>query len=195
MLFYSLFSLYELQTFTFLRLRYSYCLHCIEYCASEYGGETLSAQGVISEHLLTFDDISVLQTRNAQLLKVVRKLSADQESGEVQRQLQKRVKVVQGQSGSGDWDESGEPAAVAALQAAMKELSNLRDTRERTEEMVMSLVQQRDLYKAMLEEADITIAAKGSSTPGTGTGTGMGSPQETTGSPMPISRYIIIQPL
>ena len=144
---------------------------------------------MISEHLLTFDDISVLQTRNAQLLKVVRKLSADQESGEMQRQLQKRVTVVQGQTGSGDWDEGGEPAAVAALQTAMKELSNLRDTRERTEEMVMSLVQQRDLYKAMLEEADITIAAKGSSNPGSGTG--MGSPQETTGSPMPISRYII----
>ena len=142
---------------------------------SEYGGETLTAQGVISEHLLTFDDISVLQTRNAQLLKVVRKLSADQETGEAQRQSQKRITVVQGQSA--DWDESSEPAAVAALQAAMKELSSLRDTRERTEEMVMSLVQQRDLYKAMLEEADITIAAKGSSIPGSG----IGSPQETTG--------------
>lgn len=156
---------------------------------SEYGGETLSAQGVISEHLLTFDDISVLQTRNAQLLKVVRKLSADQESGESQRQLQKRVTVVQGQSA--EWDESGEPAAVAALQAAMKELGSLRDTRERTEEMVMSLVQQRDLYKAMLEEADITIAAKGSATPGPV----MGSPQETTGSPLPMSRYTMYSPL
>jgi hypothetical protein len=166
-------------------------LYSLVHCVSEYGGETLSAQGVISEHLLTFDDISVLQTRNAQLLKVVRKLSADQESGEAQRQLQKRVTVVQGQGQSAECAESGEPAAVAALQAAMKELSSLRDTRERTEEMVMSLVQQRDLYKAMLEEADITIAAKGSATPGPV----MGSPQETTGSPMPISRYAMYPPL
>ena len=45
----------------------------------EYGGDNNSnASGVISEHLLTFDDVSELQIRNSQLLQVLRKLSVEQ---------------------------------------------------------------------------------------------------------------------
>ena len=45
----------------------------------EYGGDSNSnAHGVISEHLLTFDDVTELQTRNSQLLQVLRKLSVEQ---------------------------------------------------------------------------------------------------------------------
>ena len=38
-----------------------------------YGGEEATARDVISEHLLTFEDVGELQTRNAQLLKVRQK--------------------------------------------------------------------------------------------------------------------------
>ena len=49
------------------------------YLILEYGGDNNSnASGVISEHLLTFDDVSELQIRNSQLLQVLRKLSVEQ---------------------------------------------------------------------------------------------------------------------
>jgi hypothetical protein len=45
-----------------------------------YGGESSgSASSVISEHLLTFDNVSELVTKNEQLMRVVRKLSEEQE--------------------------------------------------------------------------------------------------------------------
>lgn len=136
---------------------------------------------MISEHLLTFDDVSELQTRNSQLLKVVRKLSADQESSEVEKEREKSKRRASRGEAMTVWDGEGEGEGVesaAALQAAMKELGNLRETRERTEEMVLTLVQQRDLYKAMLEEADITLAAKGSPSLSAGV---LGSPQGPNG--------------
>ena len=37
-----------------------------------------------------------------------------------------------------------------ALDAANKELASLRDARIRTEDMVLGLVQQRDMYRAMV---------------------------------------------
>jgi hypothetical protein len=157
--------------------------------ASEYGGESSSAQGVISEHLLTFDDISELQTRNSQLLKVVRKLSADQETSEAEKEREKSKRRASRGEAIGAWEGEGEGEggeSAAALQAAMKELGSLRETRERTEEMVLTLVHQRDLYKAMLEEADITLAAKGSPSLKTGV---MGSPQGPNGPTQSLARY------
>ena len=38
-----------------------------------------------------------------------------------------------------------------ALQAAMEELSEMREARQRMEEMVVVLVQQRDMYRSMVE--------------------------------------------
>lgn len=101
----------------------------------------VSVDDVISEHLLTFDDIAGLQTKNMQLVAVVRKLSADQENAV--------AKLNAMQSGSGS-----EGANSIALQNAHKELNTLRDSRQRMEEMVSALVQQRDVLRVMLEESD-----------------------------------------
>ena len=38
-----------------------------------------------------------------------------------------------------------------ALDAANKELASLREARIRTEDMVLGLVQQRDMYRAMVD--------------------------------------------
>ena len=126
-----------------------------------YGGEEATAGDVISEHLLTFENVAELQTRNAQLLKVVRKLSQEQEQAEA------RARAVGGAGGAGALvmysgggaGTDSDPQAAMALGAALQELQSLRETRQRTEELVKTLVQQRDLYKAMLDEADTTIAA------------------------------------
>ena len=158
---------------------------------TEFGGESSSAQGVISEHLLTFEGIEELQKRNAQLLMVVRKLSADQEKSEAEVERAKENRRSSAPMTVGLL-ENGEGESPLVLQAAMKELGSLRETRERTEEMVRSLMQQRDLYKAMLDEADITVAARtgsSTSTPTPGSAKGKGPSHESTGSPMEISRY------
>ena len=93
---------------------------------------TSSASDVISERLVTFEDIGELQTRNMQLLQVVRKLSEEQEQslGEA--------------GGAGDLQ--------ASLQQAVEELGAMREARQRTEELVTSLVQQRDMYRAIAED-------------------------------------------
>jgi nucleoprotein TPR len=105
------------------------------------------ARGVISDHLVTFDGVEELQVRNMQLLKVVRKLSGDQEEA-----LLGKSHVVAAD------DDSLSPNAFAdmeeALKAAVAELAGMRESRQRMEEMVASLVQQRDIYRAMLEEVD-----------------------------------------
>ena len=132
-----------------------------------YGGEgSCGAGGVISEHLLTFDDVSELQTRNAQLLKVVRKLSQEQEQLEARAQAGSGVLMLT----------DADPTPSLALSAALEELGALKESRLRTEEMVKTLVQQRDLYKAMLDEADTTIAATSMSGVGGMGGWGGGLP-------------------
>ena len=124
-----------------------------------YGGDdsgtsaATSAGGVITEHLLTFDDVKDLQQNNAKLLKVIRKLSQEQEM------LEARVRTVGSSealvpffgaeagamdTGMGD---KGDPSTTLALHTALQELQSLRETRQRTEELVKTLVQQRDLYK------------------------------------------------
>ena len=109
---------------------------------------------------------------------------------EKEREKSKR-KASKGQAitvweGEGEGEGEGAESAVALL-AAMKELGSLRETRERTESMVLSLVQQRDLYKAMLEEADITLAAKGSPSPSMKAG-GMGSSPGPNGPTQALTR-------
>lgn len=50
--------------------------------------------------------------------------------------------------------------ANKALSDALRELVALRDARQRTEDMVIGLVQQRDMYKAMLDETRATQVFK-----------------------------------
>ncbi len=111
------------------------------------GAVVKSADDVISEHLLTYDDIMELQTRNAQLVKVIRRLSADQESA-----VAKLNAMNQGGAGLGT-------QSSAALENALKELNSLKESRQRMEDMVATLVQQRDVLRAMLEESDRSSAA------------------------------------
>ena len=89
-----------------------------------------SASDVVSQRLVTFDDIAELQTRNIQLLQVVRSLSEEQERSMEESDLQ------------------------ASLQAAVQELQELRESRQRTEEIVTSLAQQRDMYRTIAESFD-----------------------------------------
>ena len=95
-----------------------------------------SASDVVSQRLVTFDDIAELQTRNIQLLQVVRSLSEEQERSMEESDLQ------------------------ASLQAAVQELQELRESRQRTEDIVTSLAQQRDMYRTIAESYE---SSKGSS--------------------------------
>ena len=121
----------------------------IGYGGDESGSSAASAGGVITEHLLTFDDVKDLQQNNAKLLKVIRKLSQEQEM------LEARVQTVGSSealvpflgAGGGALGDKGDPSSTLALHTALQELQSLRETRQRTEELVKTLVQQRDLYK------------------------------------------------
>ena len=124
--------------------------------------ESDTPSGVISEYLVTFDTIEELQQRNAELLRVVRKLSRDQE------QLSQQQAMIT-QHGEGEHEgmdvdtptssralvpaqgHSGNANNQAALQAALEELGKMREARQRTEEMVSVLTQQRDMYRSMAE--------------------------------------------
>ncbi|KAL6069366.1 Pentapeptide repeat-containing protein [Balamuthia mandrillaris] len=82
---------------------------------------------VITENLLTFKDIQELQIKNQKLLRVVRRLSSEQET---------QAKAM----------------ADAKLQEALRELESLRLARSRTTEKVQQLIRQRDMYKALLAQ-------------------------------------------
>jgi nucleoprotein TPR len=113
--------------------------------SSAGAGSTGNADGVISEYLVDFGDIEELQTRNMQLLKVVRKLSMEQEE------------ALGGHGGNGAVaviEDGSKVELQEALASSMSELKQMRESRVRMEEMVGSLVQQRDIYRAMLEEVD-----------------------------------------
>lgn len=96
-----------------------------------------SSNDAIGEYLVSYDGIEELQLRNAQLLQTIRKLEKDIDDDKAHI------------------DEKAQIAANTALNAAMKEISAMRDQRQHTENLMNSLVQQRDLYKAMIQEAGI----------------------------------------
>jgi nucleoprotein TPR len=133
------------------------------------GGDTVTAQAVISENLVTFADIPQLQARNQQLLKVVRRLSEAKED-----QLESRVNDTEN---------------ALALEAALKELENMRSARLRQEEMVTAIIKQRDMYRSLLQQANSEFSKQTAATPG-GALAG-GSPQKlfanAAGSPMAAS--------
>lgn len=100
-----------------------------------------STGDTIGDYLVTFNNVEELQTRNSQLLRTIRKLESELHE---QDQLKK------------DLDTSNDE-----LQHALKELSNLKDARQRTEDMVQSLIQQRDMFKTMLDEQQIFSSKTG----------------------------------
>lgn len=130
-----------------------------------------SAGAVISEHLLTFDDVAELQLRNAQLLKVVRKLSQEQE--------QESALMITGQQDAATIGGGSRSKEVSeALKAALLELNSMREARRRTEDMVAGLVQQRDMYRAMVEQE--SAVAPGPATPGKTSSSVPGTPAQSS---------------
>ena len=104
-------------------------------------GERLTAADVISTHLVAFEDVDELQKKNAQLLRVVRKLTREQEA-EGQARL-----------------EAAETSDRAALREALAQLEALKGARVRHEAMMKEIVKQRDTYRLCLAQADMRFAA------------------------------------
>jgi len=141
------------------------------------GGTTPSggaAADSVEEHLLTFGDVPELQARNQQLVRVVRALV---------RQLQKAggalglpEDAATGPQGT-DTRRRGRRAASHAgaaseivvptpphtpcppLPLPQAELEELRVARERQESIVGTLVQQRDMYRVLLQQQQAQLPA------------------------------------
>jgi len=96
--------------------------------------EPQGAADVISITLVPFRNVAELHEQNIKLLRVVRQLSA------LEDELQSR------------------PDA-AGLARAMDEIRALDEARQRQEELVQAIVRQRDMYRALLAQADAKHAA------------------------------------
>ncbi len=128
----------------------------------------LEPDDVISHNLVSYKDLGELQTRNVQLLRVVRQLSK-----------QRAEELARGAAEAEAAAAAGLKArAVAAVccfcvcfrppscsrvivagQNALGELQALRAAREKQEAMVLVIVQQRDMYRALLAQAEQKQAA------------------------------------
>lgn len=85
--------------------------------------------GVISANLVDFKDVAELQQQNSRLLRAIRRLGEDHEAEVAAK----------------------ENAAETAVQAALAEVSQLREAAARQEAAVSQLVAQRDLYRSLHE--------------------------------------------
>jgi nucleoprotein TPR len=111
------------------------------------GGGSVDAHDVITEYLVTYETIDELQKRNIQLLSIVRRLSSEQEEKTARSSLN---------SGEGQLVTMNQEDIQATLSHTLAELEMMREARQRMEDMVSSLIQQRDIYRAMLEDVDGT---------------------------------------
>ena len=114
--------------------------------SSEYPNSIANANDVITENLVVFHSVEELQTRNQQLLKVVRQLGQDKENlngeGNPLSLTAKASKSPNNQQED------------ASLQEALVELEQMQKERERQEEMIAAIVHQRDMYRVLLAQAD-----------------------------------------
>jgi nucleoprotein TPR len=105
---------------------------------SKFGGHLEhsddGAQSVISERLVAFRNIEELQKKNEELLQVVRKLSENKESEELELR-QAELRELQGKYAD----------AVAQLQT-------LVDERKKNEVFMKSVISERDMYRRMAQE-------------------------------------------
>lgn len=96
--------------------------------------DSVSSADIITKRLVTFNDITELQATNQKLLALVRELTERQEE-----------------------IESFDPAAVANLQRKLEELresqAELLDEREQQTKMMVTLKNQRDMYKNLYTQA------------------------------------------
>lgn len=101
--------------------------------SSRNEAEDGTADSVISRHLVTFRDVEELQERNRMLLAALREVSEKQdaeERGAFEAQTAKMQK---------------------ALENALAELEHHRDTRRRHEELMEAVIQQRDMYRQLVQ--------------------------------------------
>ncbi|CAG9816022.1 unnamed protein product [Phaedon cochleariae] len=96
--------------------------------------DSVSSADIISKKLVTFNDISELQTTNQKLLALVRELTERQEEVE-----------------------SIDPAAIANLRMKLEDLrqsqNELLEERDRQNKMMVTLRNQRDMYKNLYSQA------------------------------------------
>jgi len=136
-------------------------------------GSSSAADGdVVTERLVTFNDAQELQTRNAQLLKVVRALSKDPDAA-----------MLRGTAAPASSLGDSKPLSDT-LTAALDELQAMREARSQAENLLHAALLQRDEYKAMLP-ANLLAAEKenrypANIAPGTGIGIGCGTGTGTT---------------
>lgn len=97
--------------------------------------EESEGQGIISNHLIVYNNIEELQSRNEQLVQVIRKLCDEKEALEAQQFS----------------NSTGSMNSLDLLKQATLELSELKESRTKSEEMVAVLIQQRDMYRSMIE--------------------------------------------
>ena len=100
--------------------------------------EVSSSSAVISNRLVTFRSIEELQQKNIQLLEVVRELSTAAESKE---------NVVM--------DEQNEDLKQQ-LNRALSEIEEMKVVRAKQTQVIESIIQQRDMYKAMSSQHNIS---------------------------------------
>ena len=129
--------------------------HILKQQMGHAGGERssgLDPEGVISDYLVRYNDVEELQTRNQQLIQVVRKLSKEQEdrpANLVEDDPEpSHANIATGGAGA----RGNEAAKIAALSQAMKELQEMKESRKRTQDMINILVTQRDMYREMTEQ-------------------------------------------
>ncbi|CAH1106510.1 unnamed protein product [Psylliodes chrysocephalus] len=96
--------------------------------------DSINSADIISKKLVTFNDISELQSNNIKLLALVRELSERQEEVE-----------------------SLDPAAIANLKAKLEDLNQsqneLLEERDRQTKMMVTLRNQKDMYKNLYAQA------------------------------------------
>lgn len=100
-----------------------------------------SAHEIISENLVPIASVNDLQSKNQQLLRVIRQLTKEREAEESKRSLKAETEVEQ------------------KLKTAMQELEDMRESRKRQEEMVTVIIGQRDMYRTLLNQSDAPHSA------------------------------------
>ena len=116
--------------------------HVIEPAYDEFI-ESIQDDRHITMSTITYSDIHELQRKNIYLLKIIRKLAKEKDLPRHDEQLQ----LIASETSQ-------------ALMTAQSELNALKEERRITEDMVKAVVQQRDVYRAMLSEKDQANAMK-----------------------------------
>ncbi|RHZ05084.1 hypothetical protein DYB26_000848, partial [Aphanomyces astaci] len=99
-----------------------------------------------SESLIVFRNVDELQTRNQQLLRIVRELSEAKGGNSTGGSVVVTIEP-----------DDGGMCTSAQWEKVQDELTTLRAEREREQEMVAAVVKQRDMYRVLLSQADSRV--------------------------------------